>query len=102
MTGFTTFAIFSHVGWAEGVKARAATLRGEVERVLADSNMDKVHIIGHSMGGLDARHMLYDGRQDQFESKIASVTTIGTPHWGSSFADYVLERGEAGEWQQTN
>jgi triacylglycerol lipase len=47
-----------------------------------------VHIIAHSMGGLDARHMLYDGRNEGFHDKIASVTTIGTPHLGTSFADW--------------
>ena len=81
------------VGFAKGVEARAADLKKEVERVLAASKPHtKVHIIGHSMGGLDARHMIVDlGMADS----VASLTTIGTPHKGSSFADWGSEhRGE--------
>jgi len=49
-----------------------------------------VHIIAHSMGGLDARHMIVDlGMAD----KVASLTTIGTPHRGTVLADHVLSHG---------
>ena len=41
------------------------------------------------MGGLDARHMISTLRPTAFEVK--SLTTVATPHRGSSFADYVLE-----------
>jgi hypothetical protein len=30
------------------------------------------------MGGLDAKHMLWNNRNEHFEEKIASITTIGT------------------------
>jgi hypothetical protein len=57
------------------------------------------------MGGLDAKHMLWFNRNEHFEMKIASITTIGmclcrflysfffqaTPHWGSNAARYMLE-----------
>jgi triacylglycerol lipase len=77
------------VGFAEGVAGRAADLKREVERVLAASKPHtKVHIVGHSMGGLDARHMIVDlGMADS----VASLTTVGTPHKGSSFADWAGE-----------
>jgi triacylglycerol lipase len=45
-----------------------------------------VHLIGHSMGGLDARYLasrlLPAGR-------VLTVTTIGTPHAGSPVADVI-------------
>lgn len=80
------------VGFAESVGQRAADLKAEVERVLAASGQAKVHIIGHSMGGLDARHMIVElGMQE----RVCSLTTVGTPHRGSSFADWGREhRGE--------
>jgi len=78
------------VSFAAGVEQRAADLRDEVNRVLKLKGADKVHIIAHSMGGLDARHMIV--RLDMAH-KVASLTTIGTPHLGTSFADWKLARG---------
>ena len=73
------------VGFAESVEERAADLEGEVRRVLSLSpGHTKVHIIAHSMGGLDARHMIVDRGM---APSVCSLTTVGTPHRGSSFAD---------------
>ncbi|MFL6257430.1 MAG: esterase/lipase family protein [Pyrinomonadaceae bacterium] len=81
------------VGFAESVGDRAAELKAEVERILlAASPHTKAHIIAHSMGGLDARHMIVDLGMAQ---RVCSLTTIGTPHLGSDFADWGREhRGE--------
>jgi len=47
----------------------------------------QVHIIAHSMGGLDARYMISKlGMAD----RVASLTTVGTPHHGSPIADLVV------------
>ncbi|GJM41886.1 MAG: hypothetical protein DHS20C20_21680 [Ardenticatenaceae bacterium] len=78
------------VRFAASVDERAKDLRQEVERILDLSAAEKVHIIGHSMGGLDARHMIVD---EGMAEKVASVTTIGTPHLGTSFADWGLLHG---------
>ncbi len=79
------------VPWASAVDIRARSLKENVEEVLEKTGAAKVHLIGHSMGGLDARHMLYDFRHEGIVDRVASITTIGTPHWGSSFADWGLE-----------
>ena len=80
----------SHVSWATDVEVRADELKQEVENVLHKSSASKVHIIAHSMGGLDARHMLYKNRAAEFQKKVASLTTIATPHCGTSIADHIL------------
>ncbi|GAA5944094.1 esterase/lipase family protein [Sporobolomyces koalae] len=49
----------------------------------------EVNLIGHSMGGLDARFLISRLKPTNF--KVRSLTTISTPHRGSSFADYLLE-----------
>src|SRR5262249_14838160 len=46
----------------------------------------RVHLIAHSMGGLDARYMI---TKLGMAPRIASLTTIGTPHHGSPIADVV-------------
>jgi triacylglycerol lipase len=76
----------SSVGFAADVEERAADLKSEVQTALAlRPEQPKVHIIAHSMGGLDARHMIVNhGMAD----RVASLTTIGTPHLGTSFADW--------------
>lgn len=78
------------VGFAAGVERRAQDLKKEILRILADTGHDQVHIIGHSMGGLDARHMIVN---HDMADKVASVTTLGTPHLGASVADWFMEKG---------
>lgn len=86
--GFTVF--HSRVSWAGSLEKRAEDL-GEVLRRITGgfSRWPRVHIIGHSMGGLDARWMTFRFRM---EDRVASITTIGTPHHGSSYADWGLKR----------
>jgi triacylglycerol lipase len=54
------------------------------------SKDEKVHIIAHSMGGLDARHAI----TNEFKSPnpVATLITIGTPHRGSPVADAIADR----------
>jgi triacylglycerol lipase len=85
--GFSVF--HSNVPWAAPVEERADNLNRNITDLLAETGADKVNIIAHSMGGLDTRHMLYKDRENgRIHEKIASVTTISTPHAGSSFADW--------------
>lgn len=80
----------TRVSFAAGVNQRSEDLRNEVNRILTETGKEKVHIIGHSMGGLDARHMIVEkGMAD----RVASLTTIGTPHNGTSFADWGIANG---------
>jgi triacylglycerol lipase len=85
----------STVPWAEGVTTRAAVLKENVEEVLRAERCAKVHIIAHCMGGLDARHMLFDHRADRMHEKVAAIATIGTPHHGTTFADWGITSGTA-------
>lgn len=80
----------ANVEFAGSLRDRAAGLKNHVERVLAQSGAEKVHIIAHSMGGLDARLMIVDMGM---ENKVASLTTIGAPHHGTVLANRVLGFG---------
>ncbi|MEW6302398.1 MAG: alpha/beta fold hydrolase [Verrucomicrobiota bacterium] len=79
------------VSFAGGISERSRQLTEQVEAILARTQRPKVHIIGHSMGGLDARHMIVDA--PGMSEKIATLTTIGTPHLGTTWADVALEFG---------
>jgi triacylglycerol lipase len=50
-----------------------------------------IHILAHSMGGLDARLLIAKNLRD-LSSRIATLTTIGTPHFGSPVAT-LLDKG---------
>ena len=56
--------------------------------ILAETGAEKVNIIAHSKGGLEAR-VLASGLG--MGDKIASITTVGTPHRGSRVIDRLLE-----------
>ena len=49
----------------------------------------KVNIIAHSKGGIESRYMI--GRLGM-EERVASLTTIATPHRGSPIADMVMNQ----------
>jgi len=80
------------VDFAGSVVDRSRELKQEIERNALAGGADKVHIIAHSMGGLDARHMIVD---EGMADRVASLTTIGTPHSGTPFADLGLARANA-------
>jgi triacylglycerol lipase len=65
-----------------GIEARARRLGAQIAAAFPD---EPVHLIGHSMGGLDARMLLSD---PDWSHRVLSLTTIGTPHLGSSIADF--------------
>ncbi|KHN96348.1 uncharacterized protein MAM_05637 [Metarhizium album ARSEF 1941] len=76
------------------IPVRAARLAEEIARAGIDTAAG-VNVVAHSMGGLDARWMITNilGRPGAAAAagiKVASLTTVSTPHRGSPFADYVL------------
>lgn len=73
--------IVTRVPAIAGVKLRAQALAEQIDRACPGQ---AVHVIGHSMGGLDARHLLAN---PAWSGRILSLTTIGTPHLGSALAD---------------
>ncbi|KAF8474295.1 Alpha/Beta hydrolase protein [Kalaharituber pfeilii] len=68
------------------IEVRGKALMAQIE---AKAPGRTVNLIGHSMGGIDCRYMISILRPESF--KVISLTTIATPHKGSSFADYVFE-----------
>lgn len=70
-------------------QVRATHLKGAVDRALAEG-ATKVNLIAHSMGGLDSR-FLVSPRGLAYGDRVATITTISTPHRGSAMADAVLQ-----------
>jgi triacylglycerol lipase len=72
----------------DGVAHRAQQLKDFLE---GHSPHEPVHLLAHSMGGLDARYMISRlGMAD----RVLTLTTLGTPHRGTAFADWGVHRLE--------
>jgi triacylglycerol lipase len=72
----------------KGVADRARQLKSFLDEHYPG---EPVHLIAHSMGGLDARCMI---SQLGMEDRVLSLTTIGTPHHGTAFADWGVTKFE--------
>lgn len=67
----------------------AGELKRQILQIVAKENCEKVNIIAHSKGGLDARYMISCLGMEEY---VASLTTICTPHSGSVLLDKILKR----------
>lgn len=66
----------------------AQQLKAEIERILQTENAEKVNLIAHSKGGLDCKYLI---SELCMEDKIASLTTLCTPHKGSPVASKIMK-----------
>lgn len=70
------------------VENNAAQLKAFVEMVLSETGAEQVNVIAHSKGGLDTKYMITDLGM---ESRVASLTTLCTPHKGSVIASRIWD-----------
>lgn len=75
---------FAQVESFDSIETRAASLAMQIRARFPDT---PVNLLGHSLGGLDARWLAAHHR----DIEVASVTTVGTPHFGSSLVDGLSE-----------
>ncbi len=68
------------------IETNAAQLKDYILRVCCECDCDKVNIIAHSKGGLDTKYMIM---HLDMEDRVASLTTLCTPHRGSVIASWV-------------
>ena len=71
-----------------GIACRASQLKTFIDQQFPN---EPVHILAHSMGGLDSRYMI---SQLGMADRVLTLTTLGTPHRGSTFADWGIRRLE--------
>lgn len=74
--------------WGE-YESNAAELKITIEKTLTETKKEKVNIIAHSKGGLDSRYLIW---KYNFGDKVASLTTLCTPHRGAELADLIFDK----------
>ena len=74
---------------AAPMEVGAMELKNQILEVVAREKCEKVNIIAHSKGGLDARYAISCMGAAPY---VASLTAIGTPHRGCAILDLVFKR----------
>lgn len=59
-----------------------------IDEILTETGAEKLNIIAHSKGGLESRYII---STLGYGDKIASLTTISTPHHGSKTVDFLMK-----------
>ena len=70
-------------------ESNAEILKATIDRILDETNSEKVNIIAHSKGGIDSRYLIW---KYNYGDKVASLTTISTPHHGAEIADLIYSQ----------
>jgi pimeloyl-ACP methyl ester carboxylesterase len=65
------------------IRAAARDLSGAIEELVARTGYERVHVVGHSLGGLIARYYVQRLGGDE---RVHTLVTLGTPHGGSLMA----------------
>jgi len=84
--GFGRVVSINYSPLTTDVRVAAAWLAQEVESLVTETGYERVHVIGHSLGGLIARYYVtrLGGHQ-----RVHTLVTLGTPHRGT-FNAYAL------------
>lgn len=66
------------------VEYNAKDIKDKIIGIMKETGCEKVNIIAHSKGGLDARYMISKLEMGDY---VASLTTMSSPHRGCKFVD---------------
>lgn len=78
--GFHQLTTLNYPPIVSDIRVAAAHLGEEVERVVTETGYERIHIIGHSLGGLIARYYITRLGGDE---RVHTLVTLGTPHGGT-------------------
>ncbi len=77
----------NHESWAT-IEDNGEFLKQRILEIIETTGCEKVNIIAHSRGGLDARYMI---SMLGMSGHVASLTTISTPHRGTKLIDVIYK-----------
>ncbi len=71
------------------IAARADHWEQRLEHVLRETGAERLSLIAHSMGGLDARHLI---SRRGWHARVHALVTLSTPHHGTAIASFLAEQ----------
>lgn len=87
--GFGRVFAMNYSTLTHDVRTAAARLGEEVEAIAEETGYERIHIVGHSLGGLIARYYVTRLGGDE---RVHTLVTLGTPHHGTYTAYLVPSR----------
>jgi pimeloyl-ACP methyl ester carboxylesterase len=87
--GFGRVLTLNYSPFTQDVRSAAARLERLVERTCAETGYERVHVVGHSLGGLVARYYVQRMGGD---SRVHTLVTLGSPHSGTNAAYLLPQR----------
>lgn len=80
---------YGHQQSSAPMEVVAGELKKQILQIVSQEKCEKVNIIAHSKGGLDARYMISCLETEDY---VGSLTTVCTPHQGSLLLDKIVKR----------
>jgi pimeloyl-ACP methyl ester carboxylesterase len=87
--GFHRILTINYSPLTRDVRLAATGLATRVEQLCEETGFERIHVIGHSMGGLIARYYVQRLGGD---ARVHTLVTLGTPHGGTRPAQLVPHR----------
>ena len=87
--GFHRVLALNYSPLTRDVRLAATGLATRVEQLCEETGFERIHVIGHSMGGLIARYYVQRLGGD---ARVHTLVTLGTPHGGTRAASLVPHR----------
>ncbi|TKJ24512.1 alpha/beta fold hydrolase [Blastococcus sp. CCUG 61487] len=81
--GFASVCSWNYSPLLRDVAQAARDLEAHIERICLQTGHDRVHVVGHSLGGLIARYYVQRNGGDR---RVDHLVTLGSPHGGSLLA----------------
>ncbi len=78
--GFWQLPAMNYSPFTTDVRAAAVRLAERVEQIVAETGYDRIHIVGHSLGGLIARYYV---QRLGGHHRVHTLVTLGSPHGGT-------------------
>ena len=81
--GFQTLSAYDYGLLTHNIPRAAVRLGEAIEKLSAATGYERIHVIGHSLGGLIARYYVQRLAGDRH---VHTLVTLGTPHQGTQLA----------------
>jgi pimeloyl-ACP methyl ester carboxylesterase len=91
--GFGRIITLNYSPFTQDVRSVAARLAALIEQTCEETGYERVHVVGHSLGGVVARYYVQRMAGD---ARVHTLCTLGSPH-GGTYAAKLFPQGVVGQ-----